>query len=184
MNRLWFYRLFNSKHLIALSRKVFTREVGLNFCGGNWYYPNWVNMDTVEKQDSFYVDYNYEFGKKIRFPFSDNHFRYIFTSHALYYFPIDDIRFYLSELHRILKIGGVMRISVIDDDLEVGSKIYDDQKVNVKTRLNYDIMHSLSEEAGFVDIKRSQYRKSKVFTMGGKLFDSLPSFSLYLECKK
>jgi predicted SAM-dependent methyltransferase len=155
------YEKCNNKYLISLIRKLFRKETGLNFCGGNWYYPNWVNMDTVEKQDSFYVDYNYDFGKKIRFPFADNHFKYIFVSHALYYFPIDDIRFYLSELYRILRMNGTIRISVIDDDLKAGSKEYDIRDT-IKTRLNYDTLCSLLEEAGFFDIERSQYRKSKV----------------------
>jgi ubiquinone/menaquinone biosynthesis C-methylase UbiE len=50
-------------------------------------------------------------------PFPDAHFDYIVSQHQIQMIKFDDIQRALAELRRVLKVGGVIRISVPDAEL-------------------------------------------------------------------
>ena len=55
------------------------------------------------------------------FPFPDSSFEAVFSSHMLEHLPRHQAQFCISECHRILKTGGICRISVPDLDKIVDS---------------------------------------------------------------
>ena len=50
-------------------------------------------------------------------PFSDNSFRGIYSEHCLEHIPFESIDFVLSEIYRVLKPGGTLRIVIPDGEL-------------------------------------------------------------------
>lgn len=60
-----------------------------------------------------------------RFPYSDNTFHFVYTSHLLEHLLPAEAEFCVSEIYRVLKPGGIVRIAVPDLDQVIAS--YDPQ---------------------------------------------------------
>ena len=72
--------------------------------------PGWVNVDMVR-----YPEVNYLFDCRKKLPFSDCSVRAIFTEHFIEHIDYcEEIPAFLSECHRVLLPGGVIRIIVPD----------------------------------------------------------------------
>ena len=56
-----------------------------------------------------------------RFPYGDEEFEAVYSSHVLEHMPPADAAHCLREVHRVLKPGGVARIAVPDPDLRIRS---------------------------------------------------------------
>jgi len=83
----------------------------LNLACGEIYIKNsnWINFDCYS---------NNKFVKTAdllsRFPLKDNSISAIYCSHFLEHIPLEKVNFFLSECHRVLKIGGSIRIVTPD----------------------------------------------------------------------
>ena len=89
----------------------------LNFGCGTRYAPGWTNID-------FHGDGTYV--KRVNllagFPFPDNSFDVVYSSHVLEHFMPQQAAYLVRESHRVLKPGGILRTVV--PDLEASCKEY------------------------------------------------------------
>jgi predicted SAM-dependent methyltransferase len=76
-------------------------------CGGE-IQPGWLNVDRYNAAADTYLD------ARNRFPFKDDSFTLIFTEHMLEHLQIDKVQQFLGEVLRVLKPGGVCRITCPD----------------------------------------------------------------------
>jgi predicted SAM-dependent methyltransferase len=81
----------------------------INLGCGDKFHNDFVNVDLISNHPNV-VTCNFLNG----IPFSDNHFDFAYHSHVLEHFSQADGRLFLQECHRILKVGGVLRIAVPD----------------------------------------------------------------------
>jgi SAM-dependent methyltransferase len=81
----------------------------LNFGCGNRIASHWTNID-FHSSDSRVTRANLLAG----FPFSDQYFDVVYSSHVLEHFTKEQARFLLAEAHRVLKPGGIIRTVVPD----------------------------------------------------------------------
>ena len=92
----------------------------------------WLNSDIEPKlKDILYLDATQDF------PIEDNSFDYIFSEHMIEHITYNDAKRMISECFRILKPGGVIRIST--PDLSFLVDLYKDNKSEVQTQF---IRHS------------------------------------------
>ena len=111
-----FIRIFSPIYVPLMKRlfKPYHLERRINIGGGNWYYPRWENIDYWA--DDKYVDYRLDLRGKKRLPLQDECVALVFSSHCLEHMSDEDSLFTLEECYRIMKPGGVIRISVPDMD--------------------------------------------------------------------
>src|SRR5580658_121949 len=81
----------------------------LNFGCGNRIAPHWTNID-FHSSDSRVTRANLLSG----FPFPDQSFDFVYSSHVLEHFTKEQARVLLAEAHRVLKPGGIIRTVVPD----------------------------------------------------------------------
>jgi predicted SAM-dependent methyltransferase len=81
----------------------------LNLGCGNRYCPDWVNID-------FATDSKAVLSHNLlqRFPFDNNEFELVYSSHLIEHFCPSDARRFLGECHRVMRSGGILRIVVPD----------------------------------------------------------------------
>ncbi|WP_426991300.1 class I SAM-dependent methyltransferase [Methylomonas sp. CM2] len=81
----------------------------LNFGCGLKVAPGWDNIDFHSNRPEV---------KRVNllngFPYPDNHFDVVYSSHVIEHFTRDDARFLLKEAYRTLKPNGILRIVVPD----------------------------------------------------------------------
>lgn len=76
-------------------------------CGGS-IKSGWLNVDRYNAEADTYLD------ARARFPFEDGSFAYIYTEHMIEHIEIDRVRSFLSESLRVLRPGGLLRITCPD----------------------------------------------------------------------
>jgi SAM-dependent methyltransferase len=81
----------------------------LNFGCGDRIADGWINVD-FHASDPRVRRFNLLKG----FPYPDNHFEVVYSSHVLEHFTREQAQFLLSEANRVLKPGGILRIVVPD----------------------------------------------------------------------
>lgn len=81
----------------------------LNFGCGNRFATGWVNID-FHSSDASVKRVNLLRG----FPYPDNHFDGVYSSHVLEHFTSEQAQFLLGEANRVLKPDGILRIVVPD----------------------------------------------------------------------
>lgn len=84
-------------------------------CGGR-HVNGWLNVDKFAGNADTYLN------ATTAFPFDDNIFDKVFTEHMIEHLPIEKIRLFLSEIFRVLKPGGVLRVTC--PDLELYARNY------------------------------------------------------------
>ena len=84
-------------------------------CGPN-FKEGWLNADKFDSRADIYLNAYH------RMPFSDQTFFYLYSEHTLEHLKITKVKFFLEECLRILKPGGIFRITV--PDLELLAKKY------------------------------------------------------------
>jgi predicted SAM-dependent methyltransferase len=75
-------------------------------CGGH-YLPNWTNVDFYSNNKDII---QHDLRKGI--PFSDETYDFVYHSHVLEHFTLDQARFFIKECYRVLKPGGILRVAV------------------------------------------------------------------------
>ena len=109
-----------------------------------------------------------------KFPFKDDSFSYVYSAHVLEHLFKDQAAGCVSEVHRVLKQGGVFRVSVPDLDDSVNkynsespdcfcASIYEAENARSKNRhhwmYNKNSMESLLRKCGFSEVKSYSYRR-------------------------
>jgi predicted SAM-dependent methyltransferase len=89
----------------------------LNFGCGSRFSSNWTNIDFHSPNDQVMRVNPLE-----GFPFPENQFDAVYSSHVLEHFTRDQAKFLLDEAYRVLKPGGIVRIVV--PDLEATCREY------------------------------------------------------------
>ncbi|HYF62274.1 MAG TPA: methyltransferase domain-containing protein [Herpetosiphonaceae bacterium] len=133
-----------------------------------------------------------------RFPFPDNTFRYVFSSHMLEHLYPDEAEFCLREIHRVLRPGGLVRTVLPDLDQIVASydprnpaatleSVFqgDSRRTHERARhwwhYNETSLRALLERIGFSQIERCAYRQGRCADV--EIIDSRP-LSLFMEAVK
>lgn len=131
-----------------------------------------------------------------RFPYPDNTFHFVYTSHLLEHLVPAHTEFCVSEIYRVLRPGGIVRIAVPDLDQIVAS--YDPQnpvpwldsffeagQKNPKNRHHWHYnevsMRRLLEKVGFQEICRCEFRQGRCADIA--ILDRRPE-SLFMEAVK
>ena len=95
-------------------------------CGWRNFGLDWIHIDGGEYD---HLDYN----DITDLPFADNAVELIYASHVLEYFDRTQVLKVLTEWHRVLKPGGVLRLGV--PDFEAMAKLYVDGKCKLSNIL-------------------------------------------------
>ena len=93
-----------------------TNEPALHIGCGSLNTPGWLNVDKFNANADTYLDARH------RFPFKDDSFSLIFTEHMIEHLEIDRIQQFLSEILRVLRPGGICRITC--PSLELYARCY------------------------------------------------------------
>jgi predicted SAM-dependent methyltransferase len=173
------------KRLAEIAQLVKNRkEVNLNIGCGTDYKKGWINIDNNSDNNIEKLDLNWDLRKPL--PFEDNTVDYIFNEHFIEHLTVEESRATLSDLRRILKLGGVMRIAMPDLEAVVNTYLNVPlDKDPVIKEFNIDFVQTSAEwinmsfswwghkwlydweelerrlrEVGFTDIKRCKLRQS------------------------
>jgi predicted SAM-dependent methyltransferase len=128
----------------------------LNFGCGKRYHPDWTNIDFESSGDTV-KQANLLNG----FPFPNESFDFVYSSHVLEHFSPRQARFLLSESHRVLKPGGTLR--VVLPDLENTCREYirilemddsDSQKLDLYKWATTELLDQMVREVPGGELKR------------------------------
>lgn len=114
---------------------------------------NYDKFHNIMKNNNFYCrNLLYEI------PFQDNSINYIYTSHIIgFSFSGKHDVFILKEIHRILKKGGCLRLSLAEDIRK--SKVYPEEKYSSDDNaFVYNDLYRILNDIGFARIERSSFR--------------------------
>lgn len=129
-----------------------------------------------------------------RLPFDDAIADYIYSSHVLEHFFLDDARALLREIRRILKPAGTVRICVPDFDHAVSLHQKGDPRAALsyfftesragyyrqhRYMYNYEVLSAVLRDCGFRSIQRCSFQQGRVPDLD-KL-DNRPEETLYVE---
>jgi predicted SAM-dependent methyltransferase len=130
------------------------------------------------------VDYVFDIMGKM--PFKDNRFEGVFSEHFFEHLIPEHAKLFLSQCLRVLKPGGVLRLSVPDGELYLDRYFNDHEwmmqrrpQVTPRTRMaivnevfrqgfehqycyDFETMKVVLEEAGFKDIRRVDFHTSNI----------------------
>ena len=133
---------YQSRLIFYSSRK--DKELYKNFKGDGEYvnvgagafrHPYWTNIDykgqskyyqTIQgKEEIDYLNINL-CGENVRLPFDDNSVKLIYCSHTLEHLQTEHALHFLKESHRILQLGGTLRLALPDikADFEIARILY------------------------------------------------------------
>jgi predicted SAM-dependent methyltransferase len=91
-------------------------QAKLHLGSGPHLKAGWLNADKFEPRADIYLN------TYARFPFKDSSFCSVYSEHMLEHVRIDKVRFLLEEVRRVLKPGGLFRVTV--PDLELFARKY------------------------------------------------------------
>jgi len=142
--------------------------------------------------------------KKVRYlnlgkplPCPENSFRFVFSSHVFEHIPRRNLPGLLREILRVLRPGGILRVSVPDLSVLVARyvperaddfvhAVFEIEQGHEKNRHQWmycePTLRKVLETAGFVDVRHCAYRKGECPDLD--LLDNRPDHSLFLEASK
>lgn len=150
----------------------------LNWGCGPCVAPGWVNAD---RHPGFGVDLSCDI--RDGFPLPDETFEYIVGIHVLQDLPYPDVLPALSELRRVLKAGGVLRLGLPDLDKAIRAYLREDHGYfyvpdrdaqdigaklvtqlvwygSVRTPFTFGFIREMTERAGFRRVRRCSFRET------------------------
>ena len=89
-------------------------KIKLHIGCGTLYKENWINIDNNSDNNIEQLDINHDLSKGL--PFDNETIDFIYNEHFIEHLSKDEGLQFLYECHRVLKIGGVIRISCPDLD--------------------------------------------------------------------
>ena len=108
---------------------------------GTLYKEGWVNIDNNSDNNIERLDINHDLSKGL--PFEDESVDYIYNEHFIEHLAREDGLKFLYECHRVLKIGGVLRISCPDLDFIIDGYIHNTwREQDWVKKYNYDWIES------------------------------------------
>ncbi len=131
-----------------------------------------------------------------RFPFSENIFDYVFTSHMLEHLHPWQSEFCLREIYRVMKPGGIVRVAVPDLDKMIASynpksshkflnAFFESDQKNPKNQhhwhYNENLLGQLFCDIGFAKKSRCDFQQGDCVDI--ELLDNRPE-SLFMEAQK
>lgn len=164
-------------------------RVAYRLSGANRYYTEQEYCRLLS--ENVFVHHDLAYG----IPFADASVDYAFTSHFVEHLSHSDAQNLLRECHRVLKPGGVLRVSV--PDLEYAMALYgagakeqmltayffvDDDGSGYarhKYMYDFDLMKNELLLAGFAQVTRCAYQQGAVPDL--HILDNRPEESLYVE---
>lgn len=114
-------------------------------CGKN-QLKGWLNTDAFEVNKSIYI-----MNAVKPFPFDTNTFDFVYSEHMIEHVLFDNAHLMLSEIHRVLKPNGVLRIST--PDLERIMALHNPKSDLEKNYINDaidNLPHAISNAPGYV----------------------------------
>jgi SAM-dependent methyltransferase len=134
----WYELQFHVRNSFGRLIRVFWRPpfpeknkgINLHLGCGRINHPGFINVD-----GAYFPHVHYIRALDNLAPFGDNSVDFVYASHCLEHFPFEDTQRVLEEWHRVLRRGGVARISVPDFDVLVGA--YLESGSNVGSVLAY-----------------------------------------------
>lgn len=174
----------------------------LNWGCGSWIQPGWINADMKD-------DPRQEISCDIRdgLPLEDGSIDYAVSIHALPEVPYPDLVPVLTELRRVLKPGGVLRLGLPDvnrliDAYRRGDRAFfqvpDEEMASLggkfivhliwygytRTFFNYEFMAEALEKAGYRDVRECGYRETRSAHPGIIELDNREEESFFVEAVK
>ncbi len=192
------------KVIFLLFRRKYRFTQKINLCSGLVRIKGYANLDKWLTADIVY-DVNFPL------PFYDNSIERIVMMHAIYYFEYEKAKEIISEIYRILKSDGIVRLSFTDLSIFAKKYIEKDysfycQKIGtgedrfkgktigdkfishayfyggIKYFYDFESLKVHFEEAGFREIKRCNFKESQIENI--EEIDNRPELSGFLEAKK
>lgn len=177
--------------LIANLPKL-SHRLAYKLSGANRYYTQADYCNLLESNR--FVHHDLAAG----IPLKDSVADYTYTSHFVEHLFRHDAKHMLNEMYRVLKPGGVTRISVPDLEFAVGLYalgkkermltqyfFVEDEDSNYsrhKYMYDFPMMEALLRYAGFRDIRRCQFAQGQVPDIS--TLDNRPEDSLFVEATK
>tara|TARA_A100001011_G_scaffold369784_1_gene425456 strand:- start:128 stop:805 length:678 start_codon:yes stop_codon:yes gene_type:complete len=193
--------LFRSFIGSIISKKVKNKHKikYLNLGSGSIYQDGWTNADFYRFRD-IKIDWMLDAGKKWKC--DDNFWDAIFSEHTLEHLTYKCAINALEESYRTLKKGGILRLSLPNINLSIehltGNYVsveFEEFKTNAecisfvtqnwghKSTWDPELMISLLEEIGFIDVKKMEYQQSTIQELCIETPDKVWE-SMYIEAKK
>lgn len=176
----------------------------INLGGGSLSIDGYINIDRCKEADIVHDILN-------PLPIESDSVEVIVMSHALNYFSYEEAKFVVAEIYRVLQKGGIIRASFpdlrifakayVENDIDflfqklptgedrfvgktIGDKFISEAYFygGVKYFFDFESAAEIFKEAGFKQIKKCQYRKSKIPEIDK--IDNRPELSCYLEAVK
>ncbi len=126
---------------------------------GKIVLPGWTNVDTIPSTQKW--ERNPKLANKIhnvnlilRWPWVSESVRLITVSHLLYCFDDNQRGNLIEESYRVLKPGGILRVTDDDND-HPSSKYHERKHHNAKERLSKVLMIAIMVQAGFEVLEMS-----------------------------
>jgi predicted SAM-dependent methyltransferase len=187
--------------------KIVHLNENINLGGGEFVFPDYVNLDWNMKADIVH-------NLKYPLPLGKDSVKNLFSSHVLEYFDYQEAKTLLRECHRVLHPEGVFRVSVPDFDIFANAYVKKDeeflaQKVgegaNQKDRwpgvalsdrvmevaygcnghryfYSFESLKAQLLDSGFSKVVRCEFKKGLLKHLD--LLDNRPEHSLFLEAFK
>ena len=170
----------------------FFHKVAYRLTGANRYYSEQEYCRLIGNH--IFVHHDLSYG----IPLNDNTVDFVYSSHFLEHLFLKDAQSLLKESWRVLKPGGVVRVSV--PDLAYAVKIYnlgqkremlenyffvnDDNSYYARHKYMYDfsLLSEELEKAGFKNISQSSFQQGS--TPDLKILDNREEESLFVEAVK
>jgi len=200
---------FIGRNIIRSYPKVLPDKNYLNLGSSNIINKNFINADFYffyDKKEKKFVDLDWQLDLRFPLKCENQVFDGVFTEHTLEHLNFNDASNLVKELHRIMKTGAYLRITVPDLSryIHYYLKQYDEIQISEFDRRfssgcsairsltqnyghlsvwDFEELKSVLKQAGFTDIKQMAFGKSQDPQLNMDLIERSWE-TLYVEAKK
>lgn len=181
-----------SLNALVASMPAFMHRLMYRFSGARAYYSKEEFCRLLGEH--VFIHHNLAAG----IPLENETADYIFSSHFFEHLYQNEASHLLTDCHRVLNDGGLLRISIPDLEYAVGLykngekdkmlKSYffvedgDNDYSRHKYMYDFEMLSAILSEAGFCDIARRKFREGELPDVN--LLDNRPEDSLFVEARK